>query len=217
MSGIVVKSADGKGLLGAARTKGSTSRHLWVEIINSPEMEYLTMEERKAIKNSTVTTKDHSIFVRKIVGVDVTAQIFDKSDKIEKNIRNIADSKLAVGKPMVVNSIRFRSAELTAATTAALQVGVFKSMHETAIHQALQNGTLRLKVGTRTIYDELPLSLFVTKGRTDIPEGMFELEGLFVIPSATDIEATITLGTSSGLTATTAVELQFDGSIFSNV
>ena len=216
MAGIYF-TRDGKGLMGISGGKSFTAIDAWQQILANPTVQGLTDEERANISDSYLTSKSHTISVRKVFGTTNEFQVFDRADKIVKNIRNIGEARLPTGSPMVVSKLRFRVAELAGITEADVAVGNYQSLHVNAIHAALKNGTFRLKVGNKTLFDDAPLSSFDTKGRVDIAEGTYELEAYFLIPSQTVIEFTVSLGSIAGLTVNTAVELQMVGAMLSNV
>lgn len=209
-----------QGDLIGTESRGAGERH--VSRGSRAEMEkhfkQLPVHIRQELRAGKLRLGDQIIYSIKAVGSSQTIKMFETQDQKETGVRNISNGKLPKNQALLVSGIYLLAGVAPAAipgspTEDEIKATPFKPLSANDLNAAIVNGEFNLKANKVQLIPETSMRVFGEEVSLLWPEGFYKLDNPRLIRDDELIEATIELGTVTGIPTDTYIYFALKGTI----
>jgi hypothetical protein len=194
-------------LMGVGDRIGSYDYQTFVNLVLSGNSD-VPSETVGLLKSAKLKIRPLRAYQAVLAGTQSKVEVLPKSGDKVVGISNIKDRKPLKNELFMITGMTLLSAETTAG---ALGDVLYKPLEETATHDVYTCGECKLVIGGQVIFDEMPNQAFVSKGDTNVTQGLFLFDKPIFVNDTQDIEFEIAPAAVTALTVNTALKVIFHG------
>jgi hypothetical protein len=170
---------------------------------------------REALAQRTLVIQPFGAFSTKRTGAGTQATqnvvVFDKSGDKKPGFTNLKNRKIEKGELFLVIGVQVEAAEAAGATDEDVCEAVFRGVERTAAHAPIANGEIKMTLGKKIVFDELPVSKAKTVNNQVLPEGFFEIDTPKFVKDSDDIEFEFQIPGNNTLTVNSVLRVTLWG------